>query len=221
MVLIRRHLGPFVLSVLASLAAVALAVGPNIHGPYDPSLAVLTATLVAVIWYTFFSYCALHREPAAVIGFELEKAPSRMIVAHVENRSPFRSVAVRWRVVGRRDGTDLDTGPELGPGEAVLNLLPGEQREMNFPFAPAKGVTGSPYGPAVQLGEPEKAFLQAEIVWQDDLRHTGSLGPHVYTVDVQDLAIQRYQIVEEGKRAWAGAGGKKLFPLKTPQPQRT
>lgn len=215
--LIRRHLGPFILSVLASLTAVALAVGPNLHGVYDPSLAVLTATLVAVIWYTFFSYCALHREAAATIDFRLERAPSRMIVAHVENRSSFRNVVMRWRVVGRRDGADLDTGPELGLGDTVLNLLPGEQREMNFPFAPAKGVTGSPYGPGVQLGEPQKAFLRAEVVWQDDLRHTGSRGPDVYAVDVQDVVIQRYQIAKDGDKAWATAGGKKLPRLKAPK----
>lgn len=77
-----------------------MAVVPNWRGRYDPSLAVLTATLVAVIWYTFFSYCALHRAPAALVTFRVYHAGPRMVVALVENRSADRTVLMRWRQAG-------------------------------------------------------------------------------------------------------------------------
>ena len=47
---------PVIVASLSSLAAIFLATVPNWGGPYDATVAVLTATLVAVIWYTCFTY---------------------------------------------------------------------------------------------------------------------------------------------------------------------
>lgn len=47
---------PVMLAWLASSASLFLAIVPNWGGPYDVTVAVLTATLLAVIWYTFYTY---------------------------------------------------------------------------------------------------------------------------------------------------------------------
>ena len=52
----RRHRPALFLTWFFTVTSIVLAVGPNIRGHYDPQLAVYTATLIAVIWYTYFSY---------------------------------------------------------------------------------------------------------------------------------------------------------------------
>jgi hypothetical protein len=47
---------PLIVASLASLTALFLSVVPNWGGPYDVNVAILTATLLAVIWYTYFTY---------------------------------------------------------------------------------------------------------------------------------------------------------------------
>lgn len=210
--LVRRHPAAFSISAVATIAAVVLATIPNWHEPYDANLAVLTATLVAVIWYTFFSYCALHQVPAARVVFRLDhdRSVPRMIVAHVENQSPERSIRLRWRVLGRRNGANMDTGSELGAGDLTISLRPGEIRELNFRLAEAVGVPESNVGPAVQLGEPEDALLRAELVWVDDIRNGDYVGPDYYAVDVRNMAIRRYQVTDAAEEAWQAAGGSRL-----------
>ena len=50
-------------ALLSSLAAIGLAIGPNFRETYDPNLAVLTLTVVSIIWYTYFTYCGINRAP--------------------------------------------------------------------------------------------------------------------------------------------------------------
>ena len=69
-------------SVVAGLAAI----GPNLRGDYDPTLTVLTLTLIAVIWYTYFSY-----RPA----------------------NPHVPTLLRVRLLGRGAPADIDITPEL------------------------------------------------------------------------------------------------------------
>lgn len=55
--------------MLSTAAAVLLATIGG--GPYDPSVAVLTATLIGIIWYTFFTFQAVHRAPPAWVEYDL------------------------------------------------------------------------------------------------------------------------------------------------------
>ncbi len=78
--LARRFRTAFWTSVGASAAAIFLAVGPNWGGPYDANLAVLTATLTAIIWYTFFSYCALHKAEESRLRYDVRRAHAHRMV---------------------------------------------------------------------------------------------------------------------------------------------
>lgn len=211
--LIRRHLGAFSVAVVSTVISVVLATVPNWGGTYDASLAVLTATLVAIIWYTFFSYCALHRTSTALVTFRLYSIYPRMIVASVENRSADRTVVMKWRVLGRRNGSDIATGEELRSGTLPISLRPGEVREMNFRFAPAAGVSGNKYGPRVELGEPEEAMVRTEVVWKDDMENKGRIGVDYYAVDVRSVTLRRHQVADLAEEAWRTAGGTTPQPL--------
>jgi len=71
MKLSKRDPGPLWLSVGATVASLALSVGPNWRGRCDASLAVLTAPLMTIVWTTFFTCCGLHPLSAANVRFFL------------------------------------------------------------------------------------------------------------------------------------------------------
>lgn len=72
----------------ATIASAALAIGPNFRGQYDAPLAVLTATLIALVWYTYFTYESLHTLPPIALRFGLScrsSAHGALIVPKVSN----------------------------------------------------------------------------------------------------------------------------------------
>ena len=68
----KRFRTAWLFAVLSSFVAVGLAIVPNFPGSYDPILAVLTLTVIAAIWYTYFSYCGVHREPLTVLQLQVQ-----------------------------------------------------------------------------------------------------------------------------------------------------
>lgn len=203
--LIRLHKGAFWLAVAATVAAVGLAGGGTFRGRYDPNLAVLTATLVAVIWYTFFSYCAIHRTEASRLNWALQRSPGkRMVEVYVENVTAGRRISLRCRLLGWRDHAPMTLHSTL-TGDDWFTLKPGEPFVRNFPVPDAKGT--APWGPKVQLCEPAEAIMRLDIAWRDDLGDAGSLGPEYYALDVLDCEVRRYQSDAEAKRTWTALGG--------------
>jgi len=205
--LAKRHPGPFVVALAATLLSVGLAIGPNWDGAYDPTLAVLCATLIAIVWYTFFSYCALHPSRPVIVKFHITHSGYRSILVHASNQDSTRPIECRWRVLGWRNKAVVDTGAVLGKDSPPFTLRPGEQREQNFGFPAAIGVPGSRFGPRVELGEPEFAVLRTDFIWSDEEGNEGYLGPDYYAVEVLDVNIRRYVVVQEGEKAWRECGG--------------
>jgi hypothetical protein len=100
----RRDLIAGVIAVLSSGAALVLALIAN--GPYDPTLAVLTATLVGIIWYTFFTFQAVHRVAPVWVELDLVRRASgggHDLLAVVRNPTEYLlKVSVTQRVWGER-----------------------------------------------------------------------------------------------------------------------
>src|SRR4051812_10263303 len=106
----RRFVRGWVLAWFASIGSIIAAIGPNIRGEYDANLAVLMLTLVALIWYTYFTYCSIHREDRTVILVAIEDdvgALSICLKPIVENRSP-RTVDAYIRVQIWLNGEELE-----------------------------------------------------------------------------------------------------------------
>jgi hypothetical protein len=214
--LAKRFPGAFATALAATLLGIVLAVWLPPWGPYNRSLAVLTATLIGLIWYTFFNYCALHRDERSRLQFLVARAAAnRMIEFTVKNPTIERQIEFRWRVVGFRNSQAMRVPVSLGdPNQHAFELVPGEQRGEAIQIAPATGVAGTNFGPSVQLGEPEEAVLQLDIAWRDDLGGTGSIGPEWYAVDILDCRVNRYQDRRRGKEAFGNLGGPDLAPLR-------
>src|SRR2546422_10789018 len=57
----RKYRSGWGLACAFSILSATLATIPNIRsGAYDPHLAILTLTLIAIIWYTYFTYRAVN-----------------------------------------------------------------------------------------------------------------------------------------------------------------
>jgi hypothetical protein len=210
--LIRRFKREFWLSVAASALALFLAVVGR--GRYDPTLAVLTATLVVLVWYTFFTYCAVHRDEPTTILVEVRKAALRRIEVMVRNASSGRRVRVRLRIAGQRNGQAMPMPPGVdGSRKHELLLLPSEIRTEVIAIDPAQPRAGSKFGPKVALGEPEQAIVCVSVAWWDDLGESDVLAPDYWAVDIRHVDVRRYQRISSAEDEWRKLGGVKIDPI--------
>jgi hypothetical protein len=206
--LARRFRTAFWTSVAASAVAIFLAVVPNWGGSYDPNLAVLTATLIAIIWYTFFTYCALHKAEESRLQYDVRRSvANRMADLRINNPTRDRRITVRFRLKGQRNGTAMKE-PERMNGGPAFTLVPGETYERNFVVPAPTGVAN--YGPRVQMNEPEEAILRLDIVWQDDLGDRGTIGPEFWALTVLDCDTRRWQDDAAARTEWRKLGGQEL-----------
>lgn len=126
---------PLVAAWLATGLALALALAPE--GPYDPRLAVLTATLVAVIWYAYFTFRAGTPPARVALNLNPGRGNPRGIYPEVKNLTdrhlharifvrvwvgddPFTTLEAvfqgkRWLLIegGRAKGNAIDLDPHL------------------------------------------------------------------------------------------------------------
>lgn len=173
-------------AILATIASLVLAVLPALQGPvrYDPSLAVLTATLIALVWYTFFAYVAAAKlEPSYVRvgldrdGYELEP--------RIENPTR-RSLRARiWMKVWAG-----------GVPQEQSAFYSGADERFFGPEARLKGsvqakeyfkVTRDDFGEEVP-GLPE-IFVMLRVKWTDDSDESGDTGPRYYRVPARGDVI--------------------------------
>jgi len=207
----RRFKPAFFLSLAASALSLVLAILPNRHGVYDPALAILTVTLIAVIWYTFLSFCAVFRVEESSLEYRVQQAKvDHTIEAYICNRSRTRDITFLWRLLIVRNGAIVHTdGTLAGDGSRPLRLKPGEDRSEPVRLAELQGVPGAAFGPAIQAGEPEEAIARLDIAWRDDLGEFGDVRPEYWAIDLHACAVRRYQDDAEAERRWTSLNGPK------------
>ena len=210
----RRFRPAFVVACLLSLASVGLAIGPGPRGPYDRELAVLTATLLGIIWYTYFSYRALHRAPETVLLTDLRShldGSGVTLTPVLENRSP-RTVVARIRLQVWVDGEEIASRAYFDGGE-LAPLQPFQSVEEHFrPTQDQLKVTRS------ATGEYWSCWTRLQVVmsvaWRDDLQEAGVLdlqywhatGPSKTLVRVSD---------SEGRAQLFGDVADRIRPLRS------
>jgi len=176
----KRHRSALLLAWLFTLTAVGLAVGPNAAGAYDAQLAIYTATLIALIWYTYFTYRAVNAYTLTIVrtGLSGKVAVNAIVLTpHVENDSPNRAdVRIRLEVWIDSLAYPMD---EFYSAAISLPLDPrsgfdGAVRLDGPPF-PAPTTTPPPYN------EPAAAYRQCRVrltvYWRDQYGETGLTGP--------------------------------------------
>lgn len=179
----------FVISVIASVTAVVLAVLPAfLHATvtYRSDVAVLTATLIAIIWYTYFTYVAVHRDEATrlIPTLSAKYGTPVALTLTVRNLS-VRTVtaAIKAEIwVGRARPADLAI--LSGRSEHAVLIDPhGEWQyvtTVDSLFARVQDSYGSEYyhfgdksGPG--WGDPEcpPVIARMSVAWRDDLGEIG------------------------------------------------
>ena len=211
----RRFWPALYLSLAASVLSLVLAIVPDFSGVYDPTLAILTVTLIAVIWYTFLSFCAVFRVEESSLEYRVQQAKvDHTIEAYICNQSRTREIRFVWRLLIVRNGVIVSTGGTLaGDGSRPLRLRPGEVRSEPVRLAKLQPVPGAAYGSAIRAGEPEDAIARLDIAWRDDLGELGDLRPEYWFIDLHACAVRRYQDDEEAGQRWTSLSGPKAVKL--------
>lgn len=185
----KQHRPALAISWAATLASVVIVVISGLRRGYDAQLSILTATLVAIIWYTYFTYRAVNRTEAAQLLLTYEgQRPERKLHFRVRNPAFSRSVRVtlRMRLLRQGQAVDVPTVLSAAPGTEVY-LRPQESFDVEVPIADAAAPPGATYGPKVQLGEPAEFCVLFEASWIDDLGDTGIVGPIPWAFNVLSL----------------------------------
>ena len=164
-----------------TVVSLLLAILPGLLGPatYNPGLAVLTATLVTLVWYTFFTYLAATRQEPSFLGIRLER-DGLELEPRVENptrRSLSAEIFLRvWVGSQEKPQSAFYCGAEplfLGPEGEFKGCVQGRDF-LHFTQGAAGGETANESELKVML----------RVRWKDDLGETGDTGPRYYRVPV-------------------------------------
>lgn len=201
---------PLLVAISAAIAAVLLAVLPvlingvppqNWTDWYDPSLAVLTATLLAVIAYAFFTYWAATRKESTILRLDLDR-DKYTLKPTVENPTKRRvTVNLKMRVL-------IDSERELPQGAFYtgrddFTLLPGETFSGSVWLYPQLELESAPGEGLQPLHDEIKVVLSAD--WSDDIDEEGSVGPRYFRLPLA---------TEEVVPTVSSSNRKQYFPAK-------
>ncbi len=193
-------------ALFSSLVAVGLAIGPNFPGSYDPILAVLTVTVVAVIWYTYFAYCSVHREPSTVLQLQVQGvmyAESVQLNPIITNLSP-RTVAAKLQLTVTVDDDEVPLGA-IYRGTTQLPLSPyevfkGAVSVSPYIMKPRQDSRGS-------MHFTRKAIrVVFRVDWTDDLKKKGTVGPKHWHATHEERKLYAVVAQENIERIFPQAG---------------
>jgi len=162
---------PFLLSLVFTVVAVLLATVHNFGGSYDPTLAVLTATLVAVIWYTYFSYLAVHKQLPTRLSTDFQAESHNLLHLHPVLSNPNHGyIRVRVYLDLWFDGRPFPTDGFYS-GKETLVLAPGD------------GFSGNIEIDEATLGNPDTLLVRLRAEWEDDAGNSGTTPWKHWSVD--------------------------------------
>jgi hypothetical protein len=169
----KRDRAALLIAAIASVVALLLAIAPILTSSaisYDPQLAVVTATLVAVIWYTYFTFLAVHREEAGRVVYELKFTPSDMSIDLELENPTRRTVVARANTRVQLDGTEVPNLPAEFSGSPI-RLTPLRSPTFHVDLPKLITIREAPAQPL------RFSRIRAEITidWKDDLGGSGRL----------------------------------------------
>lgn len=175
-----RRLRPaLAVAIAASLAAVALSTIPVLliweSVEYSPQVAVTTATLVAIILYTFFTYWAANRRERGYALLSLERDGLRLIpeVTNPTNRTLRARLYLRVWV----DDDELERG-SFYRGDEEFVLPPEGEFAGSVSLWDEIRIGRDEVGEPIIARDQLRAALRVE--WLDDLGEEGENGPQYY-----------------------------------------
>jgi hypothetical protein len=170
----RRFKSALVITIIASILSIFFAIIPSFQGGrYSPELAILTMTLIAVVWYTYFTFCAVHTQTPTLLQLELIITTNHRFISKITNYSP-RTVTGRIHV----DAWPRKQDNPLDPKELYMD----NNSRCEFDVIPL----GTSQFPTTMLSinnaEIDSAIVGIEVEWRDDLDESGKIGPTYYLI---------------------------------------
>jgi hypothetical protein len=170
----KRFWKPLGIAWAATLTAIGLATVPNFRGVYDPNLAVLTLTLIAVIWYTYFNYRSVHREPSGYLQVQLSYESTFETVNPIIQNPTERTLDVRLILDIWADGQRVEMDPFYSGGEVKrVDRTQGFRGavELKDIIKIRRDAYNAPISGAKEL------LVRFTATWTDDLGESGSTLP--------------------------------------------
>jgi len=154
-----------------AVIAVLLAIAPSwnlVPKTYDANLAVLTATLVAIICYTYQTYRMVHQERPVAIHIRMcHDKEKRYLLPRFENGAERPLELNVWAQV-RVDGEAVDLGEFYSPDEkAWFPILPGERIQGVFHYGDQLQFSGRDSASAVARIRSEMVKARVRCEWKD------------------------------------------------------
>jgi len=173
----KRFRGAWYAALLFSFVAVGLTIVPSFSGSYDPILGILTVTVVAVIWHTYFAYSRVHREPSTVLHLQVQGvmyAESAQLNPIILNLSP-RTVVATLHLTVSIDDDEVPLGA-IYRGTTQLPLSPYEVFKESVSVSPEIMKPRQDSGGSMHF--TRKAIrVVFRVDWTDDLEEEGTVGP--------------------------------------------
>ena len=188
----KRFRKAYSLAWTATFVAIALAGLPALFGSvtYSPELAVLTATLVALIWSAYLTYTAVNNEPVTRLesfvnlspsGFDIELKNIGIHRVWITPKLSYLSVL----------GPEVADAPFTGDEDDPIVLYPGDRFQGHAPIADLR---------ARLDGKLSCCLATLRISWRDIVGDTGSRG-EAYSFQADGHAMSRLYTAAEVRRA--------------------
>lgn len=160
-----------IIAVVGTAIATFLATFPYFCETYNPFLAVLTATLITLIWYTYFTFLAIHRKESAYIGINFSitlKTDGLHLRPFIKNYSNRKAVGKVY--------LDIWWDSEK---RTLIDFYNGKDDFEIDPYLEFKGHIPPPFSRAIKGFRPvpkDELLVKFNVQWKDDLGYKGETG---------------------------------------------
>ena len=181
----KRFRRAFYTAWASSIAAVVFAVAPAFSGSaeYDAALAVLTATLVSLIWYTYFTYQAVNNSPPTMLDFGLgyQSRPATLSLSIQNQRHHHVTCIISFQIF-TQNGIWPIPAPYTGRTDDEFLLKPGEAFHGKLDVADL--VSSLPL-------TRRSVVVTARGTWKDETGEDGIAGPKSWALGLEDQSMRR------------------------------
>ena len=170
-------------ALIATCLVVAFALMSLLFDIPQANVIVLSFTLVAVVWYTYFTYQLATRQERAVVVASIHYIPDardvRVIVSNPTNRYAKTYVSVQPKVYGQ----EVSLGPDYS-GETIWHLTPKFTINGHFTLARVLSQIGKTFDQMVAEANDSNILRQLQlslsVEWEDEEGEVRSSPKHFW-----------------------------------------
>ena len=170
-------------ALIATCLVVAFALMSLLFNIPQANVIVLSFTLVAVVWYTYFTYQLATRQERAVVVASIHYIPDardvRVIVSNPTNRYAKTYVSIQPKVYGQ----EVSLGPDYS-GQTIWHLTPKFAINGHFTLARVLSQIGKTFDQMVEEANDNNIFEQLQlsltVEWENEDGEVRSSPKHFW-----------------------------------------